>query len=144
MPVMTVEYFELVKDYLHPNLKCFINEYKEGNLIILPPFHGCGHRNKNGTRKLINYTKGHQCVTPSWKNYWKKDIKPKYKQNNDFFYFTRYMTQTKDRHLFKTKGYLVYNYKLKKYEHMKDTPMHYDFKSMQQFKEECLFKNALT
>ena len=58
MPVMTVEYFELVKDYLHPNLKCFINEYKEGNLIILPPFHGCGHRNKNGTRKLINYTKG--------------------------------------------------------------------------------------
>ena len=56
MTVMTVAYFEHVKDYLHPNLKHFINEYKEENIIMLPPFHGCGHRNKNGTRKLINYT----------------------------------------------------------------------------------------
>ena len=52
------------------------------------------------------------------------------------------MTQTRDRYLFKDKGYLVYNYKLKKYEHMNDTPMHYDFKSMQNFKEKYLFKNA--
>ena len=54
------------------------------------------------------------------------------------------MTQTKYRHLLKNKGYFLYNYKLKKYEHMKDTPMHYNFKSMQEFKKEYLVKNALT
>ena len=34
------------------------------------------------------------------------------------------MTQTRNRYLFKNKGYFVYNYKLKKYEHMNDV----DFK----------------
>ena len=53
------------------------------------------------------------------------------------------MTQTRDRCLFKNNSYFVYNCKLKKYEHMNDTPMHHDFKSMQSFKEEYLFKNAL-
>ena len=52
------------------------------------------------------------------------------------------MTQTRDRYLFKDKDDLVYNYQLKKYEHMNDTPMHYDFKSIQNFKEKYLFKNA--
>ena len=33
MTVMTVAYFEHVKDYLHPNFKHFINEYKEVNII---------------------------------------------------------------------------------------------------------------
>ena len=32
---------------------------------------------------------------------------------------------------------------LKKYEHMNDTPMHHDFKWMQRFEKEYLFKNAL-
>ena len=50
------------------------------------------------------------------------------------------MSQTKYRYLFKNKGCFVYNFKL-----MNDTPMHHDFKSMQQFKKEYLFKNnALT
>ena len=30
-----------------------------------------------------------------------------------------------------------------KYEHMNDTPMHHDFKWMQRFKKDDLFKNAL-
>ena len=53
------------------------------------------------------------------------------------------MTRTRHRFLFKNKGYYVYNYRLKKYEHMNDTPMHHDFKWMQRFKKEYLFKNAL-
>ena len=32
---------------------------------------------------------------------------------------------------------------LKKYEHMNDTPMHHDFKWMQRFEKEYLFKNSL-
>ena len=38
------------------------------------------------------------------------------------------------RYLFKNKGNFVCNYKLKKYEHMNDTPMHWDFKRLQRIK----------
>ena len=54
------------------------------------------------------------------------------------------MTQTSYRFLFKNKGYFVYNYKLKKYEHMKNTPIHDDFKRIQDFKEGALFKKYVT
>ena len=101
------------------------------------------YHNKNGARKFINYANGCQCVTPSWQRYWKKYIKSKYKTKIGFCCWTRYMTQTRDGCLFKNNSYFVYNCKLKKYEHMNDTPMHHDFKSMQSFKEEYLFKNAL-
>ena len=53
------------------------------------------------------------------------------------------MTQSKFRHLLKNKGYLIYNYKLQKYEQINKTPLRHEFKSMQQFEKECLFKNAL-
>ena len=136
MSIMTVGSYELIKDYVHPKFNKFINYYKDGNRIETPPFPGCGlHNNRNKTRKFIRYEIGEHC--------WKKKIKPKYKTKIGFLHWTRYMTQTRDRYLFKDKGYLVYNYKLKKYEHMNDTPMHYDFKSMQNFKKEYLFKNAL-
>ena len=36
-------------------------------------------------------------------------LEKKYKTKIGFFYWTRYMTQTRDRYLFKNKGYLVYN-----------------------------------
>ena len=71
-------------------------------------------------------------------------MKPKHKSKIGFFYVTRYMTQTNFRHLLKNKGYLVYNYKLKKYEHMNKTPLHHEYKSMLQFKNEYFFKNALS
>ena len=135
MAIMTAGSYELTIDYVHPNFNKFIE---------LPPFHGCSLcNNRNGKRKFINYTIGEHCVAPTWQRYCKKDIKPKYKTKIGFFYWTRYLTQTRDRYLFKNKGYFVYNYKLKKYENMKNTPMHHDFKSMQNFKEEYLFKNAL-
>ena len=59
MTVMTVDYFERIRDYVHPNVKKFVNYYKDGNLIQLPLSHGCCNRNKNGTKKLINYTNGY-------------------------------------------------------------------------------------
>ena len=144
MTVLTVAYYNKVKDYIHPNLHTIIKDYRNGNLITLPSFHSCGHRNRNGTRKLIDYSHGHQCVTPSWKDYLKKDVRAKYKSKIGFCYVTRYMTQTKFRHLFKNKGYLVYNCKLQKYEHLNKTPLHHEYKSMQQFKKEYFFKNALS
>ena len=48
------------------------------------------------------------------------------------------MTQTISRYLFKNKGNFFYNYKLKKYVHMKHTPMVYDFKDIQKFKHRYL------
>ena len=52
------------------------------------------------------------------------------------------MTHTKDRYLFKNKGNFVYNYKLKKYMQIDFTPMHYEFKDIQEFKKD-LWKNVL-
>ena len=101
-------------------------------------------KNKNGTRKIIDYARGYRCVTPSWMNYWKKDVKAQYQRKIGDFYVTRYMTQIKFRHLLKNKGYLIYNYKLQKNEHINKTPLHHEFKSMQQFKKEYFFKNALS
>ena len=58
MTVLTVEYFNEIKDYIHPNLQKIVKDYENGNLITLPPYHGRGHKNKNGTRKLIDYARG--------------------------------------------------------------------------------------
>ena len=75
---MTVGFYELIKDYVHPNFNKFINYYKDANRIETPPFHGCGlHNNRNGTRKSIRYEIGEHCVTPTWQRYWKKNIKQK-------------------------------------------------------------------
>ena len=52
------------------------------------------------------------------------------------------MAQTRHRYLFKNKGNFVYNYKLKKFEHVNNTPMHYEFKDTQEFKQD-LWKNVL-
>ena len=134
---MTVDYFNKIKDYIHPNLETIIKDYQNGNLITLNPYHGCGHRNKNGTRKLIDYARGYRCVTPAWRNYWKKDVRAKCQCKICDFYVTRHMTQTKFKHLVKNKGYLIYNFKLEKYEHINKTPLYHEFKSMQQFKNEC-------
>ena len=144
MTVLTVEYFNKIKDYIQPNLQTIVKDYQNGNSITLPRFNGCDHRNENGTRKLTDYARGYRCVTPSWNNYWKKNVKAKYQPKIGDFYVTRYMTRTKFRYLYKNKGYLIYNYKLQKYEHINKTPLHHEFKSMQQFKKEYFFKNTLS
>ena len=38
MTVFTVEFYNQVKDYLHPNLHTFIKHYQNENLINLPPY----------------------------------------------------------------------------------------------------------
>ena len=49
------------------------------------------------------------------------------------------MTWTNRRHLFKNKGNFVYNYKLKKFEHMSKTPMCHDYNYLQTIRKD-LFK----
>ena len=137
MGCFTVGYYNQVKDYLHPHLHDFVNYYKNGNAFDLALFHGCNKKSRNGTRKLIKYDQDYQCIVPTDKPYWRK-TENKYKHgiiNGKRIYWTRYMTWTRFIHLFKNKGNFVYNYKLKKFEHMSRTPMQYDYEHLQKVKK---------
>ena len=48
------------------------------------------------------------------------------------------MTRTKCRHLFKNKGNFIFDYKLKKYEHVSETLMPYDYCRLQEIKKDYL------
>ena len=52
------------------------------------------------------------------------------------------MTKTNRRRLFRNKGNFVFNYKLKKYEHLSEKPMRYDFYHLQEIRKGIL-KNVL-
>ena len=134
MGCFTPGYYNQVKDYLHPHLYDFIHYYGERNIFDLPLYHGCNKKNRNGTRKLIEYNQGHQCIVPTNKLYWRK-TKDKYKRNTKRVYWTRYMTWS---NLFKNKGNFVYNYKLKMFEHISKRPMHYDHDFLQQIRKDVL------
>ena len=120
MALLTLEYYEQIKDFLHPQVSSLIDHFRNGNIIELPPYHGYNHWNRNGIRKYIDYSRGYQCILPTQKRYWKK-TKDKYKERG--VCWTRYMIQYSIRHLFKNKGNLVFNYKLNKYIHLSKTPM---------------------
>ena len=38
MASLTVEYYERIKDFLHPHVNTCINDYRKGNIIELPPY----------------------------------------------------------------------------------------------------------
>ena len=140
MGCFTARYYDQVKDHLHPQLHSFVNSYKQGNVIDLPLYHGCNKKKKkkNGSRTLIDYSQGNQCISPTNNHYWKK-TKDKYKiVKKKRFYWTRYMTWTNRRHLFKNKDNFVYNYKLKKLEHMSKTPTCYDYHYLQTIRKALL------
>ena len=120
MVILTTETFNNIKDYLHPNLNKIVKEDKLKNdkRVYLPPYHGCGYRNKNGTRKSIDYGRGYRCITPSWRRSWKKDVKEKYLRKK--YPKTRYRLNSEYRNLFKNKGNYVYNYNLKKYKSIEE------------------------
>ena len=73
MAYFTLRYYNKVIDYLHPGLHKFINYYKHENTFDLPLFYGCNRKNRNGTRKLIEYNQGYQYIVPTNKAYWEKN-----------------------------------------------------------------------
>ena len=79
MTFLTVEYYEQIKHFLHPHINSFINDYRNDNIIELPPFHGCNQINRNGTRKYIDYSRGYQFILLTLKRYRRK-TKDKYKE----------------------------------------------------------------
>ena len=89
--LLTNEYYENVKDYLHPIIQTFVSHYRDRNIIRFPNYHVCNYKNKNRNRKIIKYELGEQSINPTDKRCWKK-TKDKYKHghlNNKRQYWTR-------------------------------------------------------
>ena len=80
MGCFTAGYYDQVKDYLHRHLHDFVHYYRRGDLLDLPLYNGCDKVNKNGTRKLIGYDQGYQCIKPTNNLGKKPKINTKYKR----------------------------------------------------------------
>ena len=53
-------------DRLHPNLVNNIQSYKqEDGCYLFPKYHGCDYRNRNDTKKSIDYKRRQQCLMPT-------------------------------------------------------------------------------
>ena len=128
------EYYEDMKDYFHPSINSFINEYTHENddLYFLPPYYGCGLKNRNSTRKLINYRNGKQYLFLSWLP--GKDIADSLHRS-----FTRFMSYNgMDRIFFKNKGNSIFNYSTNQYDHLSDMPVRDSFQRFLQIKDTYL------
>ena len=75
--------------YLHPNTGSNIDSCKEGCYYLFPFYHGCCYRNRNGTRKKMQYNKREQCLIPVHTFCW-KPVKKKHLGNPFRIYQTRY------------------------------------------------------
>ena len=132
MAVSYKEYFDKMKDYFHPNIATFIDHYTGDNGVFeLPPFHGCGLKNRNGTKKLLDYRNGKQCLCRVWSD---ENSKIEY----GTYTMTRYMTQGRFRYLCKNKENCLWNYKTKEYVHMLDTPVRDNFNYFLELKKQHL------
>ena len=78
-----------VINFLQPNLVSNIKRCKEGCYYLFPSYHGCSYRNRNGTRKKIQYKRGEQCVNPVHTSSY-TPVKKKYLGFSPRIYFTRY------------------------------------------------------
>ena len=117
MACIHIKNYSRFKDYIHPNIKHTINPYKKGYYYILPTYHGCGLKNRNGIRKRVDYKRGFQCILPTQNPLWRR-TKNKYKQFH--FYNTRYKTNYHLGALAIIKGNYYYNYTTIKYQHWKE------------------------
>ena len=129
--IFSRDYYEKMKDYFHPNIPSFIDDYSgsDDDLIMLPPYHGCGSGNRNRTKKLIDYKNGNQCLCPVWSN--RKEIDDSCNRP-----FTRNIAfSSKDRALFKNKGSTIFNYTTNQYDHLLDTPDRDNFKRFPQIED---------
>ena len=132
MPFLSLDSYNNIKDYVHPNL-IIKNNLIDDKLICLPPYHGCNYSNRNGTNKLIDYARGHRCLIPTWKNKWRRNVKNKY--FNSKYPRTRYLLNSKYRNLFKNKGNYVYNYSQKTCKSIKEPALKEFFNKIKQFKD---------
>ena len=95
-------------------------------------YHGCSLKNRNGTRRLIDYRNGKQCLFPVWSD--RKEIGSSCNRP-----FTRFISYNgKDRVFLKNKGNAIFNYSTNQYDHLLDTPDRDDFQRFLQIKDTYL------
>ena len=66
-----------VHKYLHRNIVSNIKSYEHDSYYLFPTYHGCHYRNKNRTRKKIQYNREEQCINPVHTFCW-RPLKKKY------------------------------------------------------------------
>ena len=110
--------FDYFENIIHPNIVANKNHYLKNRLYIFKPYHGCSYRNKNGTNKLIDFKRGHQCITPTSKRYWKKNVCGRLVPGK--LHYTRYMSNVDLNYFAKTKKRQWYDYKKKCYRDRKE------------------------
>ena len=94
----------------HPKFRANIHKFKDGGFYYLPRYCGCGKkRNRNDTRKKIDYSNGEICSKGTYDFNWKGYDKINFKKLPSKFYFTRYMTEIGLHALAKNKGYLWFD-----------------------------------
>ena len=65
--------FKNITRYLHPVLLCNISGWQEiDGTFIIKKDHGCKRRNRNSTRKFIEYFRGDRCSKSTGYPYWRK------------------------------------------------------------------------
>ena len=111
-----------IHDYFHPNFHKFIHQYtcEEDNLFFLPPYHGCGLKNKFGRKIPVDYKNGKKCTNACWRQ----------EKLRKFIYpfsiaYTRYMpySDEKVKTFFKSKEDYIYNYRTNQFDHLSITPI---------------------
>ena len=115
MGCFSLETYRKFENIIHPNVKANIDHYRDGDRIFLPVYHGCGEKNRNGTRKKIDYKRGEQCLFGTNKHFWKpfKEITRKHLQTK--IYFTRCISNLGLNDFAKCKGNYWYDWNEKKY-----------------------------
>ena len=72
---------KLFKNFFHPNLLSDFESYKVGTYYLFPTYHGCWYKNRNGTRKKMQFFRGEVCInavhTACWRRTKKKYLNPK-------------------------------------------------------------------
>ena len=81
-------------DLIDPNLMWSIDRYKKDSSYVFLTYHGCNYKNRNGTRKRIDYKRGEQCMRPTDIPYWRK-TKEKYKNKGKVYFTRRHKNQLK-------------------------------------------------
>ena len=129
--ILSREYYEKMYDYFHPRVHEFIRAYVDSDedLIMVPPYRGCGLKNKSGTNKLIDYRNGERCDSPVWLN------GKKIAGDCNCIPLTRYMSFYGTGTFFKNKGATIFNYRTYRSDHLLGTPNRDNFKRFFQLKD---------
>ena len=109
--IMELEHF---KNIFHLNLIANKDHYLKDKIYRFPPYHGCGLKNRNGTNKLIDYKRGHQCLFPTEKHYW-RSCKTLLSRPKGHLIYMRYLTNLGINEFAKTRKREWYDWNKKCY-----------------------------